>query len=62
MELEEPTMTVREKGAAPAEAPTESCNPAGTDVKDSATVFGWIDTLVEAERPFESVAVSLSTR
>jgi hypothetical protein len=55
-------MTVREKGAAWVALPTESWRPAGLVANDRVTVFGCRLTLVVAERPFESVAVSLSTR
>ena len=61
-EFVEPMITVRANGAACVALPTASCSPGGLEAKESDTVFGWRFTVVEACNPFESVAVSVSSR
>ena len=62
MALLEPTITVRVKGAVPVVDPTVSCSPDGLVLNVSATVRGWISTLVLLCTPRLSVAVSRSSR
>jgi hypothetical protein len=61
-EFVEPMITVREKGLVPDAGPTTSCNPDGLDANESTTVCGSRRTLVVVDAPFESVAVSCSSR
>ena len=64
-ELVEPTITVRENGAAASLLPTVSLSPGFTEglvMKFSTTVCGLSRTLLVSLSPPESLAVSLSSR
>ena len=62
MEFAEPSITVRENGATDVDEPTVSCRPLGDVANDSETVRGSSRRVTDAERPLESVAVSVSSR
>ena len=49
-------------GAAPVSAPIDKVAPGGSLSTVSFTVWGWSATVLDALRPWESVAVSTSSR
>jgi hypothetical protein len=62
IECTEPMIAVTVYGVAWVVPSKTTCNPDGTELRERVTVRGWRATLVVELRPFESVAISWSSR